>query len=89
MWKDSSKFLLGEFVETVSLGAAIFPTLANVNHACDPNILLVNWRQKAIALANRPIRKGEQIFDTYGAVAAYMPGEDRRAFLKVRFSQGG
>ncbi len=55
-----------------------------MNHSCDPNLILVNWRNRAIAVANRPIAEGEQVFDTYGALHYNMAKEDRQAFLKVK-----
>jgi hypothetical protein len=83
IWKNADKFTHGEFVENVRLGGAIYPTLANVNHSCDPNLILLNWNNRAVAVANRPIAAGEQIFDTYGALYYNMAREDRQAFLKV------
>ncbi|TRY68906.1 hypothetical protein TCAL_03792 [Tigriopus californicus] len=82
MWKDANQFCIGEFVETVGLGAGIYPTLANVNHSCDPNIILVNMGLRTVAIANRPITAGEQIFDTYGCLFSYMPTADRQITLK-------
>lgn len=83
MWKDANQFCIGEFVETVGLGAGIYPTLANVNHSCDPNIILVNMGLKTVAVTNRAIKAGEQIFDTYGCLFSYMPKPDRQITLKV------
>ena len=61
IWKDADKFVHGEFVEMSRLGAAVYPTLANINHSCDPNVILVNWNKLAVAVANRPIKAGEQV----------------------------
>jgi hypothetical protein len=37
IWKRADIFDHGEFVETTPLGGGIYPTIANVNHSCDPN----------------------------------------------------
>ena len=84
IWKDADKFGMGEFIENARLGGGIYPTLANVNHSCDPNILLLNWGCRTIAFANRPIRAGEQIYDTYGSVYYHTAKDERQQSLKVR-----
>ena len=56
---------------------------ANVNHSCDPNMSLLNWRNTNVAVANRPIEAGEQLFDTYGALYYHMKTDDRKAYVKV------
>ena len=76
----------GEFVETLRFGGAIYPTIANVNHSCDPNVALLNWGNLAMLVANQPIPAGQQVFDTYGAICYHMPTAERQAFLKVTFN---
>ena len=44
---------------------------------------LLNWRNTNVAIANRPIEAGEQLFDTYGALYYHMKTDDRRAYVKV------
>ena len=84
MWKDAHRFALGEFVETHSLGGGVFPTMAYVNHSCDPNFTIVNFLgNQAVAFANRTIEKGEELHDTYGAVFYYMDKGERQHYLKV------
>ena len=43
----------------VSLGAAIYPTLALFNHACDPSFMRCNKGNAVVCVANRKIRKGK------------------------------
>ncbi len=86
IWKESAKFAAGEFVETSRLGGAVFPALANMNHSCDPNVVLLNWGKRNVAFANRPIKAGEEIFDTYGPVYYHVDREERRRLLQVTFS---
>ena len=54
-----------------------------MNHSCDPNMSLLNWRNTNVAIANRPIEAGEQLFDTYGALYYHMKTDDRKAYVKV------
>ena len=54
-----------------------------MNHSCDPNMSLLNWRNTNVAVANRPIEAGEQLFDTYGALYYHMKQDDRKAYVKV------
>ena len=78
------RFALGEFVETHALGGGVFPTMANVNHSCDPNFTIVNFLgHHAVAFANRTINKGEELHDTYGAVFYHMDKAERQHYLKV------
>ena len=68
------------------MSAPNFPQ-ANVNHSCDPNMSLLNWRNTNVAVANRPIEAGEQLFDTYGALYYHMKIDDRKAYVKVSSKQ--
>ena len=62
----------------------MFPTMANVNHSCDPNFTIVNFLgSQAVAFANRTIEKGEELHDTYGAVFYHMDKGERQHYLKV------
>jgi hypothetical protein len=83
IWKNTDKFNVGEFVETTPLGGAIYPTLANVNHSCDPNFTMVNFGSRAVAVAVRKIKAGTEIHDSYGAVYYYMDLSERQHFLQV------
>ena len=48
----------------VSLGAAIYPTLALFNHACDPSFMRCNKGNAVVCVANRKIRKGRNSVQT-------------------------
>ena len=84
MWKESRYFQLGEFVETHPMGGGIYPTMANVNHSCDPNFIIINFLgHRAVAVADRRIEAGEEIHDTYGAVYFHMDKSERQHYLQV------
>jgi len=81
LWKNSAKFNVGDGVETERIGGGVYPTLALVNHSCDPNFAIVFWGRVAIAIATRRIDKGEEINDNYGANYANMDLNERQQFL--------
>ena len=49
----------------VKIGVAINPSLALINHSCDPNYARVEKGKDVLAFATRLIRKGEEILDVY------------------------
>jgi len=82
LWKSSLRCNVGDSVETVRIGGGVYPTMALVNHSCDPNFVLVFWGRVAVAIASRSIAAGEEINDNYGANYASMPLQERRPFLE-------
>ena len=58
---------IGDSIETNRIGGAVYPTLALVNHSCDPNFVIIFWGRTAIAVASRTIFAGEEMNDNYGA----------------------
>lgn len=42
----------------MSLGAAIYPTLALLNHSCNPDFMRCNRGKGVVCVANRDIKKG-------------------------------
>jgi len=82
VWKCADKFAVGEVIETHPVGGAVYPTLAAINHSCDPNITLVNFGKKAVALSVRQIKAGAEINDSYGSVYHHMDKAERQQFLQ-------
>ena len=69
---------IGDSIETNRIGGAVYPTLALVNHSCDPNFVIIFWGRTAIAVASRTIFKGEEMNDNYGANYANTGLQTRR-----------
>ena len=71
--QDSAK------LKTQSIGIAVNPTLAMINHSCDSNYGRVWDLDKGIvyAFATRTIKKGDEITDGYSGVFLNVPQEDR------------
>ena len=67
--------------EPVPVGYGIHPTLALVNHGCEPNTAKVQHAGKTILVAARRIEQGEQILDNYGPNFYTSPLQERRKEL--------
>ena len=53
LWKSSNRINVGDSVETLRIGGGVYPTMALVNHSCDPNFVIVFWGRVAVAVASR------------------------------------
>ena len=73
---------IGDSIETSRIGGGVYPTLALVNHSCDPNFVIIFWGRTAIAVASRTIFKGEEMNDNYGANYANTPLATRRKTME-------
>lgn len=47
------------------IGVGCYPFISLLNHGCAPNVNRIYLEDKMILLVERPIRKGEQLFDCY------------------------
>ena len=54
---------IGDSIETVRIGGGVYPTLALVNHSCDPNFVIVFWGRVAVAVASRYLTSFWKYFD--------------------------
>ena len=62
----------------VSLGAAIYPSLALFNHQCDPSFMRCNKGNSVICVSNKNIAKGDEIAENYGLMYTLQPREKRQ-----------
>ena len=69
-------------LEVIRIGRATNPSLALINHSCDPNYRRVNIDNRTIGFAARPIKAGTEISDTYSQIFATSCKEERRTALK-------
>ncbi|XP_062557082.1 SET and MYND domain-containing protein 4 [Armigeres subalbatus] len=64
------------------LGCGSFPILSKINHSCAPNLVRITLPNgNVIALLNRPIKKGGQLFDNYGYHHCLDSLDDRQSGL--------
>ena len=63
----------------VRVGVAIAPTLALINHSCDPNYgrVWIKGTSKVAAFATRPIKNGEEVTDSYSGLFGVSTLEER------------
>ena len=57
----TSRCNIGDSVETERIGGGIYPTMALVNHSCDPNIVIIFFGRVALSVASRLIEEGRFI----------------------------
>ena len=69
--------------ESTEVGGAMYPTIALSNHSCWPNAIRYNVDEYCILRATRSIRKGQEVFDTYGPV--YITDADRQGILSNQY----
>ncbi len=53
----------------ITLGSTYQPTLALLNHSCDPNVIRYNVAQASILVANRDIQSGQEVLRSSLAAA--------------------
>lgn len=67
----SAKTLASKTPQMTGIGC--YPFMSLINHSCVPNINRIYVDDKMFLLVERPIEKGEQIFDCYKFVHKYFP----------------
>ncbi|TRY78056.1 hypothetical protein TCAL_06487 [Tigriopus californicus] len=69
------------------IGRGIYPTLALINHSCFPNYRRICINNVTLGIAIRPIKRGDEIADTYCPTFASVDKEARDLALeKYRFA---
>eukprot|EP00093_Oithona_nana_P003709 03709.XXX_1099_2702_1 [CDS] Oithona nana genome sequencing. len=68
------------------IGRATNPTLALLNHTCDPNYRRISVGRQTLGFATKLIKAGEEITDTYCPTFAAIPkGERLQSLAKYNF----
>ncbi|KAL5241357.1 hypothetical protein ACI65C_008767 [Semiaphis heraclei] len=73
---------LGDDQDTVLIGGSIYPTLALLNHSCDPCIARYHRGTTVVIHNIRELRAGEAITENYGPMYMYHSKEERQKTLK-------
>jgi len=69
------------------IGRATNPTLALLNHSCDPNFRRISVGNRTLGFATKRILPGEEITDTYSPTFAAADKESRwRSLSKYNFT---
>ena len=64
-----------------NIGSAIYPTLALLNHSCDPNVMKFFRGSEVVVVAKRNIYKDEEVTENYFPCYALIPKPVRQAWL--------
>lgn len=68
------------------IGGALYPTLCLLNHSCDPDVTAyMSDEETRILYAIKPIRKGDQIFISYGPEYTHHDLSTRQKELKSKY----
>ncbi|XP_050428772.1 SET and MYND domain-containing protein 4 [Adelges cooleyi] len=70
---------------TVFIGGAVYPTLALLNHSCDPCVVRYHRGTTVVVHTIRDIRAGEPITENYGPVYTSQTKNERQKNLKNRY----
>ncbi len=70
---------------TVSAGSASYPFCSLINHHCAPNLTRAFVDDKIVLIVQRPIKKGEQLFDNYGYHFATVSKDKRLTELEKQY----
>lgn len=68
-----------------SVAGGIFLLKNHFNHSCAPNVLSSTYENKAICITSRRVKKGEQLFITYGGQYFFHSRDERRKGLSKDF----
>lgn len=71
--------------EVVAIGSGSYPFISLINHHCAPNVNRIFVQDKNVLIVQRPIKKGEQLFDNYGCNFVNMPKKYRISELQQRY----
>ena len=66
-------------------GYGIHPFLSLLNHSCEPNVIRIHHPEHAIARCLQPIKKDQQIFESYGPCFEIMSKSMRQEIIDLRF----
>lgn len=70
---------------TVAAGSGSYPLCSLLNHHCAPNIIKMFSDASIMVVVQRPIKKGEQLFDNYGHHFANVSKECRQTELLKQY----
>ncbi|CAI6367479.1 unnamed protein product [Macrosiphum euphorbiae] len=76
---------LGNEQETVFIGGSVYPTLALLNHSCDPCVVRYHRGTTVVVHNIRELHAGEAITENYGPMFMFHPKEERQQTLINRY----
>ncbi|XP_025202672.1 SET and MYND domain-containing protein 4 [Melanaphis sacchari] len=76
---------LGNEQQTVFIGGSVYPTLALLNHSCDPCVVRYHRGTTVVVHNIRELHAGETISENYGPMFMFHPKEERLQTLHNRY----
>lgn len=70
---------------TTEIGSGAYALLSLINHSCDPSVVRHSYGNVCVVRAIKPIKKGEEILDNYGALYPLSVRAERRAKLRPSY----
>ena len=70
---------------SVEVGAAIYGALSLFNHSCDPMVTRHFYGDTCVVRTVRPVARGAELSDNYGAVFAVQARTERQAKLRSQY----
>ncbi|KAL0119550.1 hypothetical protein PUN28_007773 [Cardiocondyla obscurior] len=71
--------------KSMFIGGGVYPTVAMLNHSCNPGVIRYFIGTTMIVRAIRTIGAGEEISENYGPIFTTMPESERKRKLRVQY----
>ncbi|KAG5323607.1 SMYD4 protein, partial [Pseudoatta argentina] len=71
--------------KSMFIGGGVYPTVAMLNHSCNPGVIRYFIGTTMIVRAVRTINAGEEISENYGPIFTTMPESERKRKLRVQY----
>ncbi|KAI4487055.1 hypothetical protein M0802_012078 [Mischocyttarus mexicanus] len=81
--KSNKKSL--ENAKNLFIGGGVYPTVALLNHSCNPGVIRYCIGTTIVVRAIRTIEEGEEISENYGPIFTTMPEGERKRNLRVQY----
>lgn len=81
-FSEIDSYTANEGAKLAPLGCCVNPTLALLNHSCDPNTARVNVGARTFLVATKRVTRGQEITDSYSVHFQDAPLQARAEFQK-------
>ncbi|XP_046740087.1 SET and MYND domain-containing protein 4-like isoform X2 [Diprion similis] len=71
--------------KSIFIGGGVYPTVALLNHSCNPSVIRYFIGTTMVVRALRTIRPGEEVSENYGPIFTTMPLSERRRKLRLQY----
>ncbi|XP_072746253.1 SET and MYND domain-containing protein 4 isoform X2 [Anoplolepis gracilipes] len=71
--------------KSIFIGGGVYPTVAMLNHSCNPGVVRYFIGTTMVVRAARTIRTGEEISENYGPIFTTTPETERKRRLRVQY----